>query len=95
MYCVNDGAVMDAWGKQQKIAGSFVKFFADPGSDLTRSLGMTLDHPGAIGAGLVNRCKRFAMLFIKGVVKYVAVAEIGNPDKPDEQTYAEAILKQF
>jgi len=84
---------MKAWGKQLKIAGTYVKFFADPGSDLTRSLGMTLDHPGVRAVGLINRCKRFAMLLVKGVAKYVAVAEIGNPAKPDEKTYAEAVSK--
>ena len=93
VYCVNDGAVMKGWGKQQKIAGTFVNFFADPGSDLTRSLGVTLDHPGVRAAGLINRCKRFAMLFVKGEVKYSAVAEIGDKEKTDEKTYAPAILK--
>lgn len=93
MYSVNDGAVMAAWATQQKIAGTFVTFFGDPHSHLTRSMGVVLEHPGAIGVGLINRCKRSAMLFSKGVAKYVAVAELGNPDKPDEETYAEAVLK--
>jgi len=84
---VNDGAVMKAWAKQQRIEGSFVRFLGDPLSDLTRDLGVLLEHPAVRAAGLVNRCKRFAMLFSKGVVKYFAV------DGPDSKTYAEAVLK--
>merc|ERR1712037_142627 len=75
VYCVNDGAVMKAWGEKQGIGGSFLKFFGDPYSDLTRSLGMVLDHPGPRGLGLINRCKRFVILFSKGEVKFKAIAE--------------------
>ena len=34
VYCVNDGAVMDAWGVDQKIERSIVTFFADPRSEV-------------------------------------------------------------
>ena len=33
MYCVNDGAVMQAWGAAQNIAGTFITFVGDPYSD--------------------------------------------------------------
>ena len=95
-YCVNDGAVMKAWAKALQIEGSFLKFFGDPYSDLTRSLDMVLDHPGPRGVGLINRCKRFVMLFHKGVAKFVAVAETDDDPAGDahpDKTLAEAVLK--
>ena len=96
VYCVNDGAVMKAWGEQQKIGGSFLKFFGDPYSDLTRSLDMVLDHPGPRGLGLINRCKRFVILFSKGEAKFKAIAESADDpagDSHPDKTLAEAVIK--
>ena len=75
VYCVNDGAVMKAWGDAQKIAGTFVTFVGDPLSDLTKGLDMTLDHPGPRDAGIINRCKRHVFLFDGGKARYAAIAE--------------------
>ena len=96
IYSVNDGAVMKAWAQDQKIEETFVTFLADPYSELTLSLGMLLDDPGVHDVGLVNRCKRNAILFEDGVAQHVAVAE-GDDDpagdsKPDV-TLAEAMLE--
>ena len=80
VYCVNDGAVMKAWGDAQKIEGTFVTFVGDPHSDLTKSLDMTLDHPGPRSVGIINRCKRHVFLFEGGLARYAAIAE--SPDDP-------------
>jgi len=80
VYCVNDGAVMDAWAQDQKIEGTIVSFFADPYQSLTNFLGMNLDHPGPISLGLTNRCKRNAIYFENGVAQFTRIAE--SPDDP-------------
>jgi peroxiredoxin len=48
VYCVNDGAVMSAWAKDQDIDGSMITFLGDPSRALTDALDMVLDHPGAL-----------------------------------------------
>ena len=96
VYCVNDGAVMQAWGESQNIENTYITFFADPFGDLTRGLGVLMDHAGPADVGIINRCKRNVILFKEGVAEYVAVAE-GDDDpagdlRPDI-TLAEAVLK--
>mmetsp|Transcript_26935 Transcript_26935/g.82673 ORF Transcript_26935/g.82673 Transcript_26935/m.82673 type:complete len:127 (+) Transcript_26935:317-697(+) len=82
VYCVNDSAVMEAWGRDQKIDGSIVTFLADPTSDLTKALDVELTHPGPLAVLGPGRCKRFAMLFDKGVCKSVQISE--SPDDPTD-----------
>ena len=57
VYCVNDPAVMQAWAKDQKIAGSIVTFIADQQSKLTKALDMELNAPGPMRALGNPRCK--------------------------------------
>ena len=81
VYCVNDGAVMNAWGEDQGIDGSMVTFLGDPHSELTAALGMELTHPGPVDVlGCGTRCKRFAMVVDKSVVQSVFISE--GPDDP-------------
>jgi len=80
VYCVNDPAVMGAWAKDQKIAGSIVTFVADQSSNLTEALGLVLDHEGPRRALGNPRGKRSAVYVDHGVVKHVAVSE--TPDDP-------------
>ena len=80
VYCVNDPAVMQFWGKDQKIAGSIVTFFADQSSTLTKALDVELVAPGPMRALGNPRCKRFAMHVEKGTIKHIAVSE--TPDDP-------------
>ncbi|EOD36844.1 peroxiredoxin-like protein [Emiliania huxleyi CCMP1516] len=40
VYCVNDAAVMEAWAKNQRIAGTNITFLADPSMVLTEALDM-------------------------------------------------------
>lgn len=91
MYCVNDGAVMEAWGKSQGIDGSMITFLADTRCELTKALGLVLDAPPAMAVLGNPRCKRFAMLIEDGVVSAINVSGDGVPD---EATFVEAMLEK-
>jgi len=80
VYCVNDGAVMKGWAKDQGVEGSIVRFLADTRCQFTRKLGMAMMHPGPKGALGNIRCKRFVLVVDDGVVKNVEVSE--GPDDP-------------
>jgi len=95
VYCVNDGAVMQAWATDQGVEGSMVTFMGDPAGDLTKALDMEMTHPGPISVGIQGRCKRHAMHIVDGEIKVLHVAESlddpagdGNPDV----TLAEAMI---
>lgn len=96
VFCVNDGAVMDAWAEDQGVDKSgLITMMGDPTSSLTASLGMTLEHPGPNGKGLVNRCKRFAAYVEDGVVKHIEVSEGPGPageEDPAGDDFPEATL---
>merc|ERR1740129_1051844 len=66
-YCVNDGAVMQAWAADQQVGNSIIEMFGDPGSVLTEALGLVLDHPGPMSVLGNPRCKRFSMFIDNGV----------------------------
>jgi peroxiredoxin len=80
VYCVNDGAVMKAWAKDQKIEGSIIRFLADTRCQFTRKNGMAITHPGPRGALGGIRCKRHVLIVDDGEVKNVEVSE--GPDDP-------------
>jgi 2-Cys peroxiredoxin 5 len=80
VYCVNDGAVMKAWAKDQKVEGSMIRFLADTSCKFTRKIGMSMLHPGPRGALGNIRCKRFVLVVDDGEVKNVEVSE--GPDDP-------------
>jgi len=80
VYCVNDGAVMKAWAKDQKIEGSMVTFLADTRCEFSEAIGMCMDHPGPRDALGGTRCKRFVLVVDNGVVKNIEVSE--GPDDP-------------
>lgn len=80
VYCVNDGAVMEAWAEDQDIDGSIIKFMGDPAGEFTKALGMEMTHPGPPSVGIIGRSKRFAMHVMNGSVQHVAVSE--SPDDP-------------
>ena len=100
VYCVNDGAVMQAWAADQKVKGSCITFLADTRCELTEALGMVMDHPGPMDALGNLRCKRFVMVLDDGVIKHLAVSEAdGDPagdNEPDgpvtKLTRVEAVL---
>jgi peroxiredoxin len=89
VFClsVNDGWVMDAWGKDRGAIGK-VTLIADGSGEFTRAVGLELD---ASGAGLGVRSQRYAAIVEDGVVKHLAV------EKPMkfEVSSAEAILQKL
>lgn len=91
VYCVNDGAVMEGWAKDQKIEGSMVTFLADTQSELTKALDLVLDAEPAMAVLGNPRCKRFAMVVENGTIKALTVA---GGDVPDEATFVESMLEQ-
>merc|ERR1712232_239283 len=80
VYCVNDGAAMKGWAKDEGIEGSMIRFLADTRSQFTRKIGMSMLHPGPKAALGNIRCKRFVLVVDDGVVKNVEVSEA--PDDP-------------
>jgi len=80
VICVNDGAVMQAWAKDQGVEGSIISFLADTRGEFSEAIGMCMDHPGPLYALGNTRCKRFALIVQDGVVQHVQVSE--GPDDP-------------
>jgi peroxiredoxin len=87
IYClsVNDGWVMDAWGKDRAALGK-VTLIADGSGEFTKAMGLELD---ATGAGLGVRSQRYAAIVDDGVIRHLAV------EKPMkfEVSSAEAVLQ--
>ena len=84
IYCVNDAAVMEAWAKDQKIAGTNITFFADTSAALSKALDMTLEGAPGPMRDLGNlRCKRFALFVDNGVVKHVGLSETADDPTGD------------
>merc|ERR1740129_377835 len=97
-YCVNDGAVMQAWAADQQVGNSIIKMFGDPGSVLTEALGLVLDHPGPMSVLGNPRCKRFSMFIDDGVIKTINVAEAEDDPAGDANptaTLVEQMLKDI
>jgi len=100
VYCVNDGAVMKAWAKDQGVEGSIITFLADTRCEFSEAIGMCMNHPGPKGALGNTRCKRFVLVCENGVVKNVEVSEApedpagdNEPDGPiTKKTRVEHIL---
>ncbi|KOO25302.1 bacteria-like protein [Chrysochromulina tobinii] len=90
IFCVNDGAVMEAWKKDQGLAGSdLIEFVADVQAALTEALGIMLTGEGkpygpgegpnfALGFH-TKRCKRSAIYVVDGVIKVMSISE-GGPN---------------
>jgi len=99
IYAVNDGAVMQAWAKDQGLADSdYFHFLGDAQSELTNALRMVLDHPGVMGVLGNPRCKRFSMLVEDGVIKKINLAcaeDDPSGDKRPEVSFVEQMLKDL
>jgi peroxiredoxin len=80
VYCVNDGAVMKGWAKDQGVEGSMITFLGDTRGEFSAAVGMLMNHPGPNHALGMGRCKRFVIIADKGDVKNVVVSEA--PDDP-------------
>jgi peroxiredoxin len=82
---VNDVFVMDAWGKNQNVAGK-VRMLADGSGKFTKALGLELDLSER---GLGVRSQRYSMVVDNGVVKALNLDAAGA----FEVSSAEATLK--
>ena len=95
VYCVNDCAVMDAWGRDLKIEGSMLSFYGDSASLLTKEIGMELTDSRVMAALGNPRCKRHAIIVDDMEVKEVFVAAAEDDPAGDgkpESTFVENIL---
>jgi len=95
VYCVNDGAVMLGWAKAQGTEGSIVSLLGDPRSEVTRALGVTLDHPGPMSVLGNPRCKRFSMLIDDGVIKTINVAHTAEDPAGDSDPSVSLVEKML
>jgi peroxiredoxin len=84
---VNDVFVMDAWGKDQKVADK-VMMLADGNGEYARALDLEMDGT-AFGMG--TRSQRFAIIVDDGVAQHVAVEAPGKL----EVSKADAILAEL
>lgn len=86
IYCVNDGAVMSAWARDQGVekAGGLITLMGDPAGELTKALKVELTHPGPQSVGLYGRSKRFAAYVVDGVIKGFNLSEKENDPAGDE-----------
>ena len=89
VWCVavNDGYVMQAWGRQEKATGK-IRMLGGGNGDWTKALGLELDS-SAGGMGL--RMRRFSMLVDDGVVKQLNIEAPGK----FEVSGADTLLKQL
>merc|ERR1712217_129647 len=83
VYCVNDGAVMKGWAKDQGIEGSLLTFMGDTRCEFSEAIGMCMDHPGPLKALGSTRCKRFVLIVEDGTVKNVQVSEAADDPAGD------------
>mmetsp|Transcript_90139 Transcript_90139/g.259923 ORF Transcript_90139/g.259923 Transcript_90139/m.259923 type:complete len:90 (-) Transcript_90139:81-350(-) len=76
---------MEGWAARQGVVGSMITFLGDPRSELTKALGLVLDHPGPMAVLGNPRCKRFSMLIEDGVIRTINVAaKEGDPAGDDD-----------
>jgi len=95
VMCVNDPAVMQAWGEDQGIEDSFISFVSDAAGTLTKALDLEMTDGGPPSVGIIGRSKRFAIYAEDGEIKHMAVSEgPGDPAGDDDpsQSLAPAVL---
>jgi len=83
---VNDAYVMAAWGRDQKTNGR-IRMLGDGNAEFAKKLGLDVDLSGG---GMGQRCRRFSMLVVDGVVKTLNVEAPGKFEVSDAAT----MLKQ-
>jgi len=86
---------MTAWGKDQGIDGTIIKFLGDPRSELTKALDLVLDDPGPMSVLGNTRCKRFSMLIDDGVIKTINVAASEDDPAGDDNPTVSLVEKML
>jgi len=96
VFCINDGAVMSAWAKDQGVGldgeGSMINFLSDPHGVLTDALDVRMAHDGPHSLFGVHRCKRFSAFVEDGVLRVFNVAE--SHDDPAGDDFPTASLAE-
>ncbi len=85
VYCVNDGAVMEAWAADQRVGGSMLTFLADPGGAFARELDLELTEPGVVRLLGPGRCKRFVLVVRDGLITARSISEAEGDPAGDNQ----------
>ena len=91
IYCisVNDGFVMEAWGREQ--GAEHVRLIADGNGEFSAAMGMLVDK-SALGFG--QRSWRYSMLVRDGVIERMFVEPQGDGD-PYEVSDADTMLRHL
>mmetsp|Transcript_103297 Transcript_103297/g.296566 ORF Transcript_103297/g.296566 Transcript_103297/m.296566 type:complete len:97 (-) Transcript_103297:76-366(-) len=76
---------MEAWAKDQGTRGSLLELYGDPRSEVTKALGMVLDHPGPMSMLGNPRCKRFSLLVHDCKVQAVNIAAAEDDPAGDDR----------
>mmetsp|Transcript_18301 Transcript_18301/g.25799 ORF Transcript_18301/g.25799 Transcript_18301/m.25799 type:complete len:96 (+) Transcript_18301:408-695(+) len=87
---------MTAWGADQGIEGSMIKFMGDPAGEFTKALDIEMTHPGPASVGIIGRCKRHALYVEDGEIKFMAISEAEDDPAGDafpESSCAPALLE--
>jgi glutaredoxin len=95
IYAVNDGAVLSAWEQDQGTEGTLLNIMGDPLSELTKALGLVLDHPGPMDVLGNPRCQRFSMLIEDGVIKTINVAAADDDPAGDARPEISMVEKML
>jgi len=95
VYAVNDGAVMEAWAKDQGTRGSLIELYGDPRSEVTKALDLILDHPGPMSVLGNPRCKRFSILTQNCKVKALNVAAADDDPAGDDRPEVSMVDKMI
>lgn len=72
---VNDPFVMHAWGERSGANDAGLHMLADAAGEFTRAIGLEFSVPEI---GLLNRCKRFAMVVEDGKVTHLHLEKEGG-----------------
>jgi peroxiredoxin len=86
---------MKGWAADQGVEGSIITFLGDPRSELTKALGLVLNHPGPLSVLGNPRCKRFSMFINDGVIRSINVAAAEGDPAGDENPTVSLVDKML
>mmetsp|Transcript_26335 Transcript_26335/g.72403 ORF Transcript_26335/g.72403 Transcript_26335/m.72403 type:complete len:99 (-) Transcript_26335:100-396(-) len=86
---------MTAWAADQKVAGSMIQLLGDTRSELTKAMGVVLDHPGPMGVLGNPRCQRFSMYISNCKIKTFNLAAASDDPAGDERPEVSMVDKML